>query len=84
MRERVATPTIARPSAGLARFAQEAWQELSKVTWPTRETVVRFTLLVILISASIAAYIFFVDNAFTLTITKGFLGAPTVTPAPPQ
>ncbi len=74
--------TIERSQGGLVRFAQEAWQELSKVTWPTRETVIRFTVLVILISAGIAAYIFLVDNAFTLTITKGILGAPTTTPAP--
>ncbi len=76
--------TIERPVGGRLRFAQEAWQELSKVTWPTREMVIRFTLLVILISSAIAAYIFLVDNAFTFTITKGILQAPTVTPAPPQ
>jgi preprotein translocase SecE subunit len=74
--------TVERSQAGIARFAQEAWQELSKVTWPTRETVIRFTVLVILISSGIAAYIFLVDNMFTLTITKGILNAPTVTPAP--
>ena len=76
--------TIERPAGGLLRFSQEAWQELSKVTWPTRDTVIRFTVLVILISATIAVYIFLVDNAFTFTITKGLLQAPTVTPAPPQ
>jgi preprotein translocase SecE subunit len=76
--------TIERPTGGLLRFSQEAWQELSKVTWPTRETVIRFTVLVILISATIAVYIFLVDNAFTFTITKGLLQAPEVTPAPPQ
>ena len=76
--------TIERPAGGLLRFSQEAWQELSKVTWPTRETVIRFTVLVILISGAIAAYIFLVDNAFTLTITQGLLQAPEVTPAPAQ
>jgi len=67
----------------MARFAQEAWQELSKVTWPTRETVIRFTVLVLVISAAIAGYIFIVDNAFTLTITRGLLNVPAATPAPP-
>ncbi len=80
----MATPNITRQSGGIVRFSQEAWQELSKVTWPTRETVIRFTVLVILISAGIAAYIFLVDNAFTLAITKGLLQAPTATPAPTQ
>ena len=71
-----------RQAGGFVRFTQEAWQELSKVTWPTRETVIRFTVLVLLISAIIAGYIFLVDNAFTLTITRGILGSPEPTPAP--
>ncbi len=75
---------IERPSGGLVRFSQEAWQELGKVTWPTRDTVVRFTVLVILISAAIAAYIFLFDNFFTLVITKGIVGSPTATPIPGQ
>ncbi len=73
---------LERPTGGRMRFAQEAWQELSKVTWPARGTVIRFTLLVLLISAVIAAYIFVVDNLFTLVITKGLLQAPTPS-APP-
>ena len=75
--------TAARPAGGIRRFTQEAWQELSKVTWPTRETVVRFTVLVLIISAIVAGYIFAFDNVFTQTITKGILGAPEATP-PPQ
>jgi len=71
-----------RPAGGFVRFSQEAWQELSKVTWPTRDTVIRFTLLVLLISAIIAGYIFVVDNAFTTVITRGILGSPAATPAP--
>ena len=51
----MATPNVTRQSGGIVRFSQEAWQELSKVTWPTRETVIRFTVLVILISGGIAA-----------------------------
>ena len=66
----------------MVRFAQEAWQELSKVTWPTRETVIRFTVLVLIISAIIAAYIYAVDNLFTAAITRGILGTPSATPAP--
>ena len=63
----------------MVRFAQEAWQELSKVTWPTRETVIRFTVLVLIISAVIAVYIFGVDNLFTALITRGILGTPETT-----
>lgn len=66
----------------MVRFAQEAWQELAKVTWPTRDTVIRFTVLVLIISAVVAGYIFLFDNVFTITITQGLLKAPVSTPAP--
>jgi preprotein translocase subunit SecE len=65
-------------------FAQEAWAELRKVTWPSRETVLRLTLIVLVISALIAAYIFAFDNLFTIVITKGIVGSPTGTPTPTQ
>jgi preprotein translocase subunit SecE len=82
MATRVSEARPGRPQGGLVRFSQEAWQELSKVTWPTRETVLRFTVLVLIISAIIAVYIFGVDNLFTAAITRGLLGAPTATPTP--
>lgn len=74
--------TPGRPQGGVVRFAQEAWQELSKVTWPSRETVIRFTVLVLIISAVIAVFIYGVDNLFTAAITRGLLNAPSATPAP--
>ena len=71
-----------RTEGGVVRFAQECWQELQKVTWPPRETVVKFTVIVLLISALVSVYIFAFDNLFTLTITRGILGTPRATPAP--
>ena len=82
MATRVNEARAGGPRGGIVRFAQEAWQELSKVTWPTRETVIRFTVLVLIISAVIAVFIYGIDNLFTATITKGLLGAPTASPAP--
>ncbi len=82
MATKVSQATPGRPQGGVVRFSQEAWQELMKVTWPSRETVIRFTVLVLVISALIAVYIFGVDNFFTAVITKGLLGVPTATPAP--
>ena len=76
------TPRAPRQSP--IEFAQEAWSELRKVTWPSRETVLRLTLIVLVISALIAAYIFAFDNLFTLTITQGIVGSPTQTPIPTQ
>ncbi len=69
-------------STGLVRFSQEAWAELRKVTWPTRETVARLTVIVLLISALIAAYIFVFDNIFTFAVTQGILGTPGASPTP--
>ncbi len=78
------TTTMRAPRQSPIEFAQEAWSELRKVTWPSRETVLRLTLIVLVISALIAAYIFLFDNLFTLVITKGIVGSPTSTPIPTQ
>ena len=69
-------------SQNLGRFARESWAELRKVTWPTREAVVRLTIIVLIISVLIGLYIFLFDNLFTATITKGILGDPGATPPP--
>jgi preprotein translocase subunit SecE len=75
--------TTTRPAGGIVRFAQESWSELRKVTWPTQEQVIRLTLLVVLISVLVSAYIFAFDNVFHLVIDKGVLNIPDATPAPP-
>jgi preprotein translocase SecE subunit len=78
-----AIPRGPRTRLGLVQFAQECWTELQKVTWPSRETVVRLTLIVIVISALISVYIFAFDNLFTATITERIVGSPaSPTPAP--
>lgn len=66
---------------GIAEFAQESWNELRKVTWPDRQTIVRLTVVVILISMLIAVYIFLFDNLFTITVTQGIVGAPSASPS---
>ncbi len=46
------------------RFRQyllEAWSELKKVAWPTRETVVKLTLIVIAVSIAVGIYIAVLD-----------------------
>ena len=76
-------PAVPRGRVGLVQFAQECWNELQKVTWPTRETVIRLTIIVIIISALISVYIFAFDNLFTAVITDRIVGSPaTPTPAP--
>ena len=81
MGTRVAAP-LREARQGPIQFAQEAWAELRKVTWPSRQTVLRLTLIVLVISAIIAAYIWVFDNIFTITITNGIVGSPTTSPPP--
>ena len=69
-----------KPQGGAVRFSQEAWAELRKVTWPSRETVARLTAIVLVISSLVALYIFAFDNLFTITITHGYLGTPQASP----
>jgi preprotein translocase subunit SecE len=47
------------------RFVEEAWSELRKVTWPTREQTRNLTVLVFVISAVMGLYITAFDLAFT-------------------
>ena len=42
-------------------YVSEAWSELKKVAWPTRQTVVNLTLIVIAVSIAVGAYIAVLD-----------------------
>jgi len=48
----------------MRRYLNESWSELKKVTWPTRETVIRLTLLVIAVSVAVGLYIAVLDRLF--------------------
>ena len=62
--------TGARPGAGQARrgfslrFISEAYRELQRVTWPTREETMRLTLMVIAVAAAVGAFLSVVDIIF--------------------
>ncbi len=58
----------------IRRFIDEAWSELKKVTWPTREQTRNLTVLVFIISAVVGVYITVFDLAFATlvrTLTPG-------------
>lgn len=38
-------------------FLGEVWEELGKVTWPTKQEAIRMTITVIVVSVIIAAFI---------------------------
>jgi preprotein translocase subunit SecE len=48
----------------MRRYLGESWAELKKVAWPTRETVIRLTLLVIGVSIAVGLYIYALDSVF--------------------
>jgi preprotein translocase SecE subunit len=55
---------------GLRRYLVESWAELKKVAWPTRETVVRLTLLVLAVSVAIGVYIYVLDRIFNTLVDQ--------------
>ena len=48
----------------IRRFIDEAWSELKKVSWPTREQTRNLTVLVFAISLAVGLYITVLDFAF--------------------
>jgi preprotein translocase SecE subunit len=46
----------------IRQYLLEAWSELGKVAWPTRETVVNLTLIVIAVSVAVGVYISVLDT----------------------
>ena len=47
--------------ARIRNYFAEAWSELRKVAWPTRQTVINLTLIVIAVSIGVGAYIAVLD-----------------------
>ena len=43
-------------------YLGESWVELQKVAWPTRQTVVNLTLIVLAVSIAVGAYIAVLDQ----------------------
>jgi preprotein translocase subunit SecE len=58
------------PIRRLRRFIDEAWSELNKVTWPTREQTRNLTVLVFVISTVVGAYIAVFDFLFKELVAK--------------
>ncbi|MEX0710668.1 MAG: preprotein translocase subunit SecE [Chloroflexota bacterium] len=48
----------------LRDYLTEAWSELKKVAWPTRQTVINLTLIVLAVSIAVGAYIAVLDTGF--------------------
>ena len=55
---------------GIRRYLVESWAELKKVAWPTRETVIRLTALVLGVSVVVGVYIFVLDRIFNTLVDQ--------------
>ena len=53
-------------------YLKESRTELAKVVWPTRTVTLRLTLLVLIVSVIVGAYIAGLDALFT-KITENFI-----------
>jgi preprotein translocase SecE subunit len=49
--------------SGIRQYLTEAWSELKKVAWPTRQTVINLTLIVLAVSIAVGIYIAVLDAA---------------------
>jgi len=56
--------------AKIITFLKEVRLEMEKVNWPTREKTIKYTLIVVGISAVIAAYLGGLDILFTTLLEK--------------
>ncbi len=52
----------------IRRFLEEAWSELKKVAWPTREQVRNLTILVFAVSLAVGLYITLWDTLFARVV----------------
>jgi len=59
---------------GLIRFLRETMAELRKVVWPTPQELYRYTLVVVVTVAVIAAFIFAVDSMLAGLFSKYIYG----------
>jgi preprotein translocase subunit SecE len=55
---------------GIRRYLADSWAELKKVAWPSRETVLRLTLLVVAVSLIVGVYIFVLDSLFNTLVDQ--------------
>ena len=49
----------------LVNYLKETKEELKHVSWPTQKQITNFTILVIIISIAVAAFLGFFDTIFT-------------------
>ena len=56
--------------SGIRTYLTESWSELKKVAWPTRQTVINLTLIVIAVSVAVGIYIAVLDAALHALVQR--------------
>jgi preprotein translocase subunit SecE len=54
----------------MIKFIKEAYIELRKVTWPSRQQVINYTAVVIFVSIVVAVFLGLLDMGFSGVIEK--------------
>jgi preprotein translocase subunit SecE len=57
----------------LIDFIKDTRSEMTKVTWPSRNDIIRDTVLVILVSAGLAVFLGLLDLVFSYLLNKFIL-----------
>ncbi|PID52382.1 MAG: preprotein translocase subunit SecE [Candidatus Moraniibacteriota bacterium] len=57
----------------IRQFLREAYNEMKKVSWPTREQTIQYTMLVVAISISVAVFLGILDYMFGSVIKSMIL-----------
>ena len=58
-------PTARKQQRGIRRFYRETMGELRKVTWPTRQEATNLTIIVVLVTFGMSAFLGIMDFLFT-------------------
>jgi preprotein translocase subunit SecE len=79
MKNRPQKGKIGQIKAGQAKksrfsFVPEVIDELKKVTWPTRQELIRLSIIVLIVCLIVGLILGGVDYGFTQLVTKVFLG----------
>lgn len=72
--EQMASSSGSRKSVSPQQFFQEAWVELKKTTWPTRDVLLKSTYVVMALVAAVAVWTGGLDYIFGKVLTPFFLG----------
>jgi preprotein translocase subunit SecE len=54
----------------MIKFIKEAYIELRKVTWPSRQQVINYTTVVVIVSIVVAIFLGMLDMGFSSVIEK--------------